>query len=218
MSKIIYDVIQRFEVENGVPRLVSTNIRVIQGGEDLLSLAISLLTQIGFYEKFEEKRASQYVGYRLKNPGKGAKRYQLVLAQRKEGLYISIPQSIFELYLLILHWEPYFSIEEWKTGREIDSFQSGIYWVMPSKENQIFEKLSINKNNLGILSSVGIYSFKDMEFQEIKHFFNLMKLESMCLEVNPDPLFPYMWQVSINSSDILEEFLGLFARIIMEQQ
>ena len=76
MSKIIYDVIQRFEVENGVPRLVSTNIQVIEGGEDLLSLAISLLTKLGFYDKFEEKRTSQYIGYRIKNPGKGSKRYQ----------------------------------------------------------------------------------------------------------------------------------------------
>ena len=96
MSKIIYDVIQRFEVENGVPRLVSTNIQVIQGGEDLLSLAISLLTQMGFYEKFEEKRTSQYIGYRLKNPGKGDKRYQLVLSERKETLYISITKNILE--------------------------------------------------------------------------------------------------------------------------
>jgi hypothetical protein len=94
MSKIIYDIIQRFEVENGVPRLVSTNIQVIEGGEDLLSLAIGILEKAGFYEKFEEKRTSQYIGYRLKNPGKGAKRYQLVLAQRKDGLYISTPKSL----------------------------------------------------------------------------------------------------------------------------
>ena len=39
MSKTIYDVIQRFEVEKGVPRLISTNIQVIEGGEDLMSLA-----------------------------------------------------------------------------------------------------------------------------------------------------------------------------------
>ena len=70
MSKIIYDVIQRFEVENGVPRLISTNIQVIEGGEDLMSSAASLLKQLGFYDKFEEKRTSQYIGYRLKNRGK----------------------------------------------------------------------------------------------------------------------------------------------------
>ena len=102
MSKIIYDVIQRFEVENGVPRLVSTNIQVIEGGEDLLSLAIRLLTKLGFYEKFDENRTSQYIGYRLKNPGKGAKRYQLVLAQRKEGLCISISQDVLKSEILNL--------------------------------------------------------------------------------------------------------------------
>ncbi len=85
MSKIVYDVIQRFEVENGVPRLVSTNIQVIQGGEDLMSLATNLLNQLGFNEKFKVSQASQYLGYRLKNPAKGAKRYQLDLAQPKEG-------------------------------------------------------------------------------------------------------------------------------------
>jgi hypothetical protein len=104
MSKIIYDVIQRFEVENGVPRLISTNIQVIKGGEDLMSLAASLLKQLGFYDKFKENRTSQYIGYRLKNPGKGDKRYQLVLAQRKEGLCISIPQDRLEPYLLKLKY------------------------------------------------------------------------------------------------------------------
>ena len=83
MSKIIYDVNQRFAVENGVPRLMSTNIQVIEGGDDLMSLAISLLTQLGFYDKFEENRTSQYIGYRLKNRVKGSKRYQLILADRK---------------------------------------------------------------------------------------------------------------------------------------
>ena len=138
MSKIIYDVIQRFEVENGVPRLVSTNIQVIEGGEDLLSLAISMLTKLGFYEKFEENRTSQYIGYRLKNPGKGAKRYQLVLAQRKEGLCISIPKDVFQPEIL-----------------EINCWS--------------------------------------------------------------DCIFPYMWQLCINSSEVLEEFINHFAKILMEK-
>ncbi len=47
MSKTIYDVIQRFEVEKGVPRLISTNIQVIEGGEDLMSLAANLLEEAG---------------------------------------------------------------------------------------------------------------------------------------------------------------------------
>lgn len=108
MSKIIYDVIQRFEVEDGVPRLISTTIQVIEGGEDLMSSASTLLKQMGFYDKFDEKRTSQYIGYRLKNPRKGDKRYQLVLAQRKEGLCISIAilnqLQKFWASLILINW------------------------------------------------------------------------------------------------------------------
>ncbi|MCC5645471.1 hypothetical protein LC607_21480 [Nostoc sp. CHAB 5824] len=31
-------------------------------------------------------------------------------------------------------------------------------------------------------------------------------------------LFPYSWQVCITSSEVLKEFLGYFAKILMEQQ
>ncbi|MEH1935994.1 MAG: hypothetical protein V7L14_20320 [Nostoc sp.] len=142
MSKIIYDVIQRFEVENGVPRLVSTNIQVIEGGEDLLSLAISMLEKLGFYDKFEEKRTSQYIGYRLKNPGKGAKRYQLILAQRKEGLCISIPQEILEPYLLKLNFSlinSFTKMHELKNVVTVSYAISTSYWIRPSKKNVFFD-------------------------------------------------------------------------------
>lgn len=140
MSKIIYDVIQRFEVENGVPRLVSTNIHVIEGGEDLLSLAITILDKLGFYDKFEEKRTSQYIGYKLKNPRKGAKRYQLILAQRKEGLSISIPQDILEPYLLKLNFSINFLTKMPELKNVATMFQeiSKFYWIIPSKKNCFF--------------------------------------------------------------------------------
>ena len=38
------------------------------------------------------------------------------------------------------------------------------------------------------------------------------------LRVDTAKLFPYAWQVSINSSEVLEEFLGYFAKILMEAQ
>lgn len=141
MSKIIYDVIQRFEVENGVPRLVSTNIQVIEGGEDLMSLATSLLDKLGFYDKFEENRTSQYIGYRLKNPGKGGKRYQLILAQRKEGLSISIPQEILEPYLLKLNFSInfYTKTSEFKKVVKVFHEISKSYWIRPSKKYVFFD-------------------------------------------------------------------------------
>ncbi|QLE40209.1 hypothetical protein FD723_06900 [Nostoc sp. C052] len=141
MSKIIYDVIQRFEVENGVPRLVSTNIQVIEGGEDLMSLATSLLDKLGFYNKFEEKRTSQYIGYKLKDPGKGAKRYQLILAQRKEGLSISIPQEILEPYLLKLDFSInfYTKMSEFKNLLKVAHGISKSYWIRPSKKDIFFD-------------------------------------------------------------------------------
>lgn len=234
MSKIIYDVIQRFEVENGVPRLVSTNIQVIQGGEDLLSLAINLLTQMGFYDKFEEKRTSQYVGYRLKNPGKGDKRYQLVLAQRKEGLYVSIAETIIQLYLVVINFDFDLNvIKLLEQEKEIgpDFFQPLIYWIIPSKENQIFEHLGFNRDKLTLFFSLDNFDCRKLTpftypgnhnvpwpiFESFKESLNLMKLQNWCLQVNQDKLFPYMRQVSLSSSDVLEEFLNFFVKVIMEQ-
>ena len=232
MSKIIYDVIQRFEVEDGVPRLISTNIQVIEGGEDLMSLAVSLLKQLGFYDKFEEKRTSQYIGYRLKNPRKGDKRYQLVLAQRKEGLCISIPQDRLEPYLLNMG---FYAVP----GHEVRGWGlAGSYWILPSKRD----------NFLYYINAESWHIFQEFEIgsdSEIKGDFYINSYEGegrgygavfprkrqdefqadtlsndpqSYLIINPDKLFPYAWQVSISSTEVLEEFLGYFAKILMEAQ
>ncbi|BAZ48151.1 hypothetical protein NIES4103_07570 [Nostoc sp. NIES-4103] len=269
MSKIIYDVIQRFEVENGVPRLVSTNIQVIQGGEDLLSLATSLLTQMGFYDKFEENKTSQYIGYRLKNPGKGAKRYQLVLAQRKEVLCISIPKDFFSSYILeldssgknilteaqqeLLNWlNDYISTEkhspsirqmmqamnlnspapiqkylenlrlmgyvEWFEGRAntiklLEPLNK--FWVRTSKEKDFFE---ISRNYSKILDgkTQGKFNINELKGNHSDYLLRLYNSDS-CLKISADSLFPYAWQVSIDSSEILKEFLDYFAKKLMEQ-
>lgn len=232
MSKIIYDVIQRFEVENSVPRLMSTNIQVIEGGEDLMSLAASLLNQLGFYEKFYEKRTSQYIGYRLKNPGKGDKRYQLVLSQRKEGLCISIPQDILEPYLL--NMKSYGVIEE---ALVIGEKTEASYWILPSKRDNflnsleghfwyIFEEFEIGGEN-EIKGNVYLNSYEEdgwgmgmgtiitSELVDEFQSYTLSNPQSYLI-VNSDKLFPYSWQVSINSSEVLKEFLNHFAKIIME--
>ncbi|MTJ10743.1 hypothetical protein FJR04_24240 [Anabaena sp. UHCC 0204] len=260
MSKIIYDVIQRFEVENGVPRLVSTNIQVIEGGEDLLSLAISLLTKLGFYDKFEEKRTSQYIGYRVNNAGKGAKRYQLVLSQRKEELCISIPQEILEPYLLKLNFSTYFftKIPEIKNPAKMSCAISTNYWIIPSKKN-VFIKLTkeyqqifqgqyfgefemlldhgiINSEHQDFYIDNKISNFKlekinnnDINsFDKLQEYFNnhpLLKdldTSKCCLKIglkdeSKDKLFPYTLQVCINSTEVLEEFIHHFAKILMEK-
>lgn len=231
MSKIIYDVIQRFEVENGVPRLVSTNIQVIQGGEDLLSLAISMLTQMGFYEKFEEKRTSQYIGYRLKNPGKGAKRYQLVLSERKESLYISITKNILEQESLKieecilcglsddLDFDDYF-YKKYKFST------LGIIWIIPSKEDVFLQSIKDQYPSVFEGDTTGVFKlyYDDLFVGKIISLkpkdFNIEKFAASqtYLILTEDKLFPYVWQVSISSKEVLREFITNFAKKLMEQK
>ncbi|MEH2074627.1 MAG: hypothetical protein V7K57_09580 [Nostoc sp.] len=238
MSKIIYDLIQRFEVENGVPRLISTNIQVIEGGEDLLSLAITMLEKLGFYEKFEENRTSQYMGYKLKNPKKAAKRYQLVLTPRKEGLCVTVSRDVLESNILCLEYfhgsDPY---------NEPYSSLLGKIWILPSKENIFCKSMQLRYPNfVEIGETTGSFTLNkrdeleyylgdisdDSDFRDLKaeNFIHLPEEfditsfgDSNCyLVINDDKLFPYSWQVCITSSEVLKEFLGYFAKILMEQQ
>lgn len=234
MSKIIYDVIQRFEVENGVPRLVSTNIQVIEGGEDLLSLAISMLTKLGFYEKFDENRTSQYIGYRLKNPGKGAKRYQLVLSQRKEGLCISISRDVLKgnILRLILFSDDLFSDDE-----VADTILVSL-WILPSQEDKFFELMQVHYPNLKLGETTGdfplnqkdFFLFNSHDYDDINpdEFVNFITSSeefdisiwgnNICyLVISDDKLFPYTRQVSINHREVLEEFISYFTKILMEK-
>ena len=80
--KIIYDIIQRFEIVNGVPCLVSTNIKMIEGGESLISIAQKWLYE---WTNFQIHVKQDYIGYKIL----GSKRYQLILVQREQGLQIS---------------------------------------------------------------------------------------------------------------------------------
>ncbi|MEH2238996.1 hypothetical protein [Nostoc sp.] len=234
MSKIIYDVIQRFEVENGVPRLISTNIQVIEGGEDLMSLAISMLEKLGFYDKFEENRTSQYIGYRLKNPGKGAKRYQLVLAQRKEGLCISIPKNVLQPDILELTCETEGDLID--CGDHFEHYTTnilGTFWVLPSKEDIFLKAMQshypkiLNGEIRGRFSLNSYYSYVDHEGTSWGDIISMspkeFKIEELgsinsYLVIEEDKLFPYTWQVCISSREVLEEFFGCFAKILMEKQ
>ncbi|MFB2917716.1 hypothetical protein [Aerosakkonema funiforme] len=220
MSKIIYDVIQRFEVENGVPRLVSTNIQVIQGGEDLLSLAIDMLTQMGFYEKFEEKRTSQYIGYRLKNAGKGEKRYQLVLAQRKDVLYISIPQNILQPHLLELTYYSFTPYPElYPEPRDYYAMITiGKFWVLPSKTDIFLNSINYPHLELkGNIKGTFYLGVDDDGRNELPPGFspNNLSAPNSYIIFDEDKLFPYTCQTSINSILILKEFIDYFGNILM---
>ncbi len=199
MGKLIYDIIQRFEVENGIPCLISTNIHIVEGGQDLVSLSNSILAKLSFYEKFKVNRASQYRGYRLKSPKPGFKRYQLVLAERKEGLCISIPQDIFQPEVLKLIF----------TDNTQDECIVGIFWVLPSKKQEFIQSLKPNYPHLQISG--------DFYINPVEEFspYTLSDSDSY-LVLSEDKLFPYTWQVCISSGEVLEEFLGHFGKILME--
>jgi hypothetical protein len=237
MSKVIYDVIQRFELENGVPRLISTNIQVIEGGDDLTSLAIRILTDLGFDRNFEKKQRSQYIGYRAKDPQKGAKNYRLILMPRKEGLSVSIHQAILEPHLLELaYWINMSDADAgvgWTTSSRI--------WVKPSSKESFLNKLNVEllatiddqlednqlENRLAgrvylnkVEPASPIYDeYRVIQGSEIipKHEFNAENLSDRksYLVFFEDKLFPYTWQVSINSTEILEEFLNYFGSILI---
>jgi hypothetical protein len=90
MTKLVYDLTQRFEIVDGVPTLISTRVQVIEGGSDLFSIAQQWLiknTKLISYCK------QQYVGYKPSN----AKRYDLALASRVTSLQISFPIEKIQL-------------------------------------------------------------------------------------------------------------------------
>ncbi|MEH1894236.1 MAG: hypothetical protein V7K94_02765 [Nostoc sp.] len=236
MSKIIYDVIQRFEVENGVPRLISTNIQVIEGGEDLMSLATSLLDKLGFYDKFEEKRTSQYIGYRLKNPGKGAKRYQLVLAQRQDNLCISIPKTILKQHIININIadarNEAIDVVEDQTWKYLNGLgiNSKFVWVRPGMTfafRQLVQHYKISIDRLPQQYSEDDneeFSFSLMDNIDGNHqgnnlyeFENLLRKYKMALYLYEDRLFPYTGQFSVVSNELLEEVVTYFVKIIIEK-
>ncbi|MCG5059757.1 MAG: hypothetical protein KA714_17670 [Limnoraphis sp. WC205] len=229
MSPQEFDLIQRIRIEDGVPRVISTRIQVIEGGEDLMSLAINLLKELGFYDKFEEKRTSQYIGYKLKNPGKGAKRYQLVLQDRKEGLYISIPENFLEENTLKI-----FGMTQIPGKFDVEDIPVLIahIWVLPSQEDKFFQGIKSEYGKFALKQLKGevvgnlfpFYSeYKDLsgevQYDYATGFFDETTLgsPSSYLMFQEDKLFPYTKQVCIKSPKVLEEFLRTFCKIIMEQ-
>jgi len=122
--------------QNRVSVPVSLSTKESEVGEDLMALAITMLTQLGFDEMFKVSRSAQYIGYQLKNPDKGAKRYQLILAQDKEELSVSIIKGILDRYALRLQYWEYLDV-----AGQMYPFTIARFWILPSKKDVFLEFL-----------------------------------------------------------------------------
>jgi len=196
--------------------------------EDLMVLATKMLEDLGFNQTFRVTKSSGYVGYRFKNPQYIA--YLLILSQQQDGLCISIPQYILEPYLLTLKY--------WIDGEELDTEEviAGRFFVLPSKEDIFLE--SLHPNYWSIKEFVGktVGSFYLNKLKKIHDDigctilvfyracsnisideFNLKTLSASnsYLILKEDKLFPYTWQIYINSSEVLQEFLEHFGKILI---
>lgn len=214
-----FDLIQRIRVENGVPRVISTTIQVIEGGEDLMSFAITSLKQRGFYEKYTENLKSQYVGYKLKTPKKGARRYQLILSSREETLLIAIPKTILDSALTtVVAVEPnnLTLMEEGDLNSLWEPPIHSLWWVIPSYEEDFLRII----NNFGGREDFQ-EGFKDCyvipsTIDEID-FFCIAVVDTECaIMPSESSLFPYAREIWIDSKEILELFFDCYIPRLME--
>jgi len=81
-DKIVYDLIQRFEIVDGVPHLLYSQINSIEGGRNLFSIAEGWIAK---NTKLVRSNKQQYVAYK----NKGDKKYQLILTPRHSFLQVS---------------------------------------------------------------------------------------------------------------------------------
>ncbi len=198
-------------------------------GKNLMSLATSMLEQLSFDEKFKKNITSSYTGYRLKNPGARAKKYLLVLAQRKEGLCISVSKDVLEPHILCLKY-----YED-----EAPDIILGKFWIIPSKEDIFLASMQTHYPTLLDVEVTGPFTLNErafrfyhcididnsidfiddsIDFIESPEEFDVNSLGShdCYLVINEDKLFPDTLQVCISSREILEEFIRYFGEILME--
>lgn len=244
ISDRIAEVPDRVEQEDAIAKSPQESVEnKADSGENLMSFAISILEQIGFNQKFKINRTSQYIGYRLKNPGERAKSHLLVLAQYKESLCISISRDILNSYVLELKFydDVWVRNEYGYDEAECQEFNR-LYWVIPSKEDIFFE---ISQDYKDIFTGESTGSFyldpkgidtddvihKDLKGFKLKrseasgfdwHFDHgdlLARLDhsDCCISMNNiDRLFPHTRKLYINFREILEEFIHYFGEIFME--
>ena len=192
-------------------------------GKNLMSLATSMLEQLSFDEKFKKNITSSYTGYRLKNPGARAKKYLLVLAQRKEDLCISVSKDVLEPHILCLKY-----YED-----DAPDIILGKFWIIPSKEDIFLASMQTHYPTLLDGEITGSFTLNQrairfyhncididdsIDFIESPKEFEVNSLGShnCYLVINEDKLFPDTLQVCISSREILEELIRYFGEILME--
>lgn len=220
-------VAQTAEQEEAIAKPPQESVETYAGsGKNLMSLATSMLEQLSFDEKFKKNITSSYTGYRLKNPGARAKKYLLVLAQRKEGLCISVSKDVLEPHILCIKY-----YED-----EAPDIILGKFWIIPSKEDIFLASMQTHYPTLldgevtgsFILNEAAFRSYHcdnsidfiddSIDFIESPEEFDVNSLGShdCYLVINEDKLFPDTLQVCISSREILEEFIRYFGEILME--
>jgi hypothetical protein len=223
------------EQEGAIAKPPQESVETYVGsGKNLMSLATSMLEQLSFDEKFKKNITSSYTGYRLKNPGARAKKYLLVLAQRKEGLYISVSKDVLDPHILCLKYFEFFD-------DEAPDIILGKFWIIPSKEDIFLASIQTHYPSLldgevtgtFILNRLAYRFYHCIDIDNIidysdiddsidfikspeKFDVNSLGSQDCYLSINEDKLFPYTLQVCISSREILEEFIHYFGEILME--
>ncbi|MEH2456821.1 helix-turn-helix domain-containing protein [Nostoc sp.] len=210
---------------DGVASLALSGNEILEdSGEKLMFLAINILEALGFEQKFKMNKASQCIGYRLKNPGERDKRYQLFLKPSLEALSISINKLILDPYLLNLYY--------WVYVPEV-FFQriAGRFLVLPGKENLFFDSLNPKYWNILEIERKTVGNFYLNGRQNPETYEHITGgLTTICLDgfseydlsdsesylcIWEDKEFDYTWQIFIDSREVLQEFIMYFGKILL---
>lgn len=213
---------------DGVASLVLSGDEILEeSGEELMFLAINILEALGFEQHFKMNKASQCIGYRLKNPGERDKRYQLFLKPSLDALSISINKLILDPYLLnFKYW-----IINYEYSLLFDSIAAR-FLVLPGKENLFLDSLNpkywntleIERKTLGdiYLNEQQKPEFYDHNKDELTRIcfdgfseYNVSDSKTyLCIRENNE--FDYTWEMFIDSREILQELITYFGRILLD--
>lgn len=213
--------------QNDVPNLISSSMKENETGEALMLLATSMLEKLGFNKLFKMTGSLQNRGYRFHAPYDGDKRHQLILFQHEDSLSLCIPHYILEPYLLILkYW-----IDS-KVLEEAEEVIAGKFLVLPSKKDVFLELLHPNYWNLLEVEghTIGTFYLNEVEtwLYGDDHYDKVLPsiiLDEFCPEnlsnsdtyliLNENKLFPYTWQMCIRSSEVLQEVIIYFGKLLI---
>ncbi|MBD2064361.1 hypothetical protein NDI37_00360 [Funiculus sociatus GB2-A5] len=226
--------------QNDVPNLISSSIKESETGEDLMSLATSMLEELGFNRYFNINRTSQYIGYRPKDLKFLNKGYEFILMPHEKALSICILKKIVEPYLLKF----IFMCNDEEDGTDCILVGQELFWLAPSKEDIFFKintqyNYSLNSWDYGesieecylhpfkgeIISQEEFESDEFEEFQnknitfyKHKSYFEALINSKCCLHICENSTFSYAWEICINSSEVLQEFINYMEEMLMSSR